>query len=121
VHHGDGTYSLISGESEILFVSLHRYDNGFFYPGKSGNPQNIGKGAGIGSKINIAWNTDTYEDNAPGDDEYIYAFERIVIPVLREFVPDLILVSCGFDAARDDPLGGCSIGPDGYAYLTTRL
>ena len=56
-----------------------------------------------------------------GDDEYYYAFEKIVIPVLKEYKPDIILISCGFDAAEGDPLGRMSLSPIGYTYMTKAL
>ena len=53
--------------------------------------------------------------------DYLHVFEHVVLPAARSFAPDLILVSCGFDAARGDPLGGYRITPEGYAHLTRLL
>jgi hypothetical protein len=57
----------------------------------------------------------------PGDAEYYLAFERVLLPIAREFDPDLVIVSAGFDAARGDPLGCCDVSPSGFAALTAQL
>lgn len=56
-----------------------------------------------------------------GDDEFLESFQRLFIPIAREFDPDLIIVSAGFDAAQGDPLGNCCVTPKGFAQLTTLL
>ena len=56
VHHGDGTQRKLEDDPSILFMSLHRYDYGFFYPGDSGSVENIGKGKGEGYNLNMPWN-----------------------------------------------------------------
>jgi len=66
--------------------------------------------------VNIAWSQDMM-----GNAEYMSAFDHVVMPIAREFDPELVLVSCGFDAARGDPLGGCDITPVGYAHMTAML
>ncbi len=55
------------------------------------------------------------------DAEYLACWEQVLLPVAREFDPDLVLVSAGFDAAMRDPLGGCLVSPEGYAHLLHRL
>ena len=122
VHHGNGTQKIFYNSSEVLFISIHRYDNGKFYPGphEEGNFSDIGENRGKGFNINIPWNTNGYISSI-GDDEYLYAFKTIVVPILREFQPELVLVSCGFDAAEGDPLGKLSISPLGYSYMTDQL
>lgn len=99
-------------------ISLHRHDHGFFYPGESGAPENIGKGKGEGFNINIGWNTDQEWGQSAGNNEYIYAFERIVIPLLKEFEAEIILIASGFDSHNNDPLGCCKLDYDGYSYMT---
>jgi acetoin utilization deacetylase AcuC-like enzyme len=125
VHHGDGTQELFYSENNPLQISLHRHDNGLFYPNISGKPSELGDKDGLGYNLNIAWNTNplsmSHTKASIGDDEYFYAFEKIVIPVLREYRPDVILVSCGFDAAENDPLGQMALSPIGYAYMTNQL
>lgn len=76
----------------------------------------VGAGSGVGANINVAWSGRGY-----GDAEYLAAFDRIVMPVGREFSPDLVLVSAGFDAAAGDPLGGMKLTSVGYAHMTAML
>lgn len=127
VHHGDGSQSLFYESDEVLFVSLHRFDKGRFYPcDKSADYKEVGKGKGEGFNINIPWNTynrviKSNKSSKVSDEEYISAFELIVIPILKEYQPDLILVSSGFDAAEKDQLGEMDVTPFGYYYLTRRL
>jgi acetoin utilization deacetylase AcuC-like enzyme len=123
VHHGDGTQEIFYKQDNPLLISLHRYDNGYFYPAKTGNQNEIGEDKGKWFNVNIPWNTEYYNisNSFIGDDEYYYAFETIVLPMLRDYKPDVILVSCGFDAAENDPLGGLALSPIGYSYMTNAL
>jgi histone deacetylase 6 len=122
VHHGDGTQDIFYKDNNPLFISLHRFDKGSFYP-CTGKFTEIGEGIGEGFNINIPWNTQHIinSQSSIGDDEYYYAFETIVLPVLKDYKPDVILVSCGFDAAENDPLGRMSLTPLGYSYMTYSL
>jgi acetoin utilization deacetylase AcuC-like enzyme len=124
VHHGDGSQEIFYDKSNPLVISLHRHDNGNFYPYGKGHFTDDGEAAGKGYNINIPWHCQfpyQYVDSYIGDDEYYYAFENVVIPVLKEYKPDYILVSCGFDAAENDPLGGLALSPLGYSYMTHAL
>jgi acetoin utilization deacetylase AcuC-like enzyme len=87
---------------------------------------NCGSGNGKGLKINIPLSYvnskfHQYDFQSPGDNEYIYIYNRIIEPILKSFNPEFILISSGFDAARGDPLGGFSVTPNGYFYLTKKL
>lgn len=62
-----------------------------------------------------------YKFQSHGDNEFIYLYKRLIEPVLKEFDPEFILISSGFDGARFDPLGGCNITPNGYFYMTKKL
>ncbi|KAL4427538.1 hypothetical protein ABPG74_019494 [Tetrahymena malaccensis] len=115
VHHGDGTQALTYDDHELLFISIHQYDEGAFYPFESGNLSKTGNGF----NINIGWNTSAFQ--SAGDDEYIYAFESIVIPALSEFKPEFIFISAGFDSAANDKLGRCQLTNVGYEYMSSRL
>ena len=95
-------------------MSIHRYGEGF-YPG-TGHPSEVGTGAGLGTSVNIAFTGTGY-----GDREYLAAFHRVVMPISREFGPDLVLVAAGFDAALGDPLGGMALTPAGFAQMTAQL
>ncbi|XP_052780772.1 histone deacetylase 6-like isoform X1 [Mya arenaria] len=117
VHHGNGTQHMFYEDPSILYISLHRYDGGFFFPGsQDGDFTRVGKGAGLGYNVNIPWHY-----GGKGDNEYLAAFQQIVMPIAYEFAPDLVLVSAGFDAAIGDPLGGCLITPAGYGHMTHML
>uniref|UniRef100_A0A1B0FCJ5 Histone deacetylase n=1 Tax=Glossina morsitans morsitans TaxID=37546 RepID=A0A1B0FCJ5_GLOMM len=114
VHHGNGTQHIFESNPNVLFISVHRYDNGAFFPkSKDGDFDAVGKGAGIGFNVNIPWNK-----KGMGDVEYVLAFQHIILPIAYEFDPQLILISAGFDAAIGDPLGGCKVTPEAYGLLT---
>nr|XP_007989811.1 histone deacetylase 6 isoform X3 [Chlorocebus sabaeus] len=117
VHHGNGTQHMFEDDPSVLYVSLHRYDHGTFFPmGDEGASSQIGRAAGTGFTVNVAWNGPRM-----GDADYLAAWHRLVLPIAYEFNPELVLVSAGFDAARGDPLGGCQVSPEGYAHLTHLL
>ena len=102
VHHGNGTQQMFYNDKHVLYISLHRYDHGKFYPSTpEGNYDMVGEGEGEGFNINIPWNGDAF-----GDPEYMMAFQNIILPVAYEYNPQLILISAGFDAAKGDPLSG---------------
>eukprot|EP00050_Salpingoeca_kvevrii_P017376 m.64561 g.64561 ORF g.64561 m.64561 type:complete len:468 (+) comp7527_c0_seq1:2-1405(+) len=117
VHHGNGTQNMFYDSSSVMYFSAHRFDGGSFYPCQpDAGPSFVGSGSGRGYNINIGWN----ERNI-GDAEYLAAFEHVLMPIAREYEPDLVLISAGFDAAAGDPLGGCKISPAGYAHMTHML
>ncbi|XP_033244999.1 histone deacetylase 6 isoform X3 [Drosophila miranda] len=114
VHHGNGTQHIFESNPKVLYISVHRYENGTFFPkGPDGNYDVVGKHAGAGFNVNIPWNK-----KGMGDLEYALAFQQIVMPIAYEFQPELVLVSAGFDAAIGDPLGGCKVSPEGYGLFT---
>ena len=117
VHHGNGIQHMFYNDSRVLYISLHRYDNGSFFPGSDdAGADKVGEGAGEGFNINIPFNR-----GRMGDSEYCLAFQQIVLPVGYEFNPDLVLVSAGFDAAAGDPLGGYRVTPAMYGHMTSQL
>uniref|UniRef100_A0A6Q2XTX3 Protein deacetylase HDAC6 n=1 Tax=Esox lucius TaxID=8010 RepID=A0A6Q2XTX3_ESOLU len=117
VHHGNGTQHIFEEDDSVLYVSLHRYEDGTFFPSsEDADYSRVGLGRGAGFNVNIPWN-----GAKMGDAEYLAAFHSVVMPVAREFDPGLVLVSAGFDAARGDPLGGYQVTPEGYANLTHLL
>jgi len=102
VHHGNGIQRMFESDPRVLYVSIHRYDNGTFFPcSEDANYDAVGKGPGTGFNVNIPWNS-----SKMGDTEYLAAFTNVVLPIGYEYCPQLVLVSAGFDAARGDPLGG---------------
>ncbi|XP_051709190.2 histone deacetylase 9 isoform X8 [Oryctolagus cuniculus] len=120
VHHGNGTQQAFYADPSILYISLHRYDEGNFFPG-SGAPNEVGTGLGEGFTINIAWTGGL--DPPMGDIEYLEAFRTVVMPVAKEFDPDLVLVSAGFDAleGHTPPLGGYKVTAKCFGHLTKQL
>ncbi|NUP06619.1 MAG: histone deacetylase [Polyangiaceae bacterium] len=107
VHHGNGTQEAFYKDPHVLFVSLHQYP---FYPG-TGSSMEVGEGEGKGFTVNVP-----LSPNA-SDLTYRAAFERIVLPVLEEYSPELVLVSAGFDAHARDPLAGMALSADGFRYM----
>ncbi|KAG8910506.1 Histone deacetylase hda1, partial [Tulasnella sp. 417] len=117
VHHGNGTQRAFYDDPSVLYISIHRYDDGNFYPcGPFGSMESCGEGDGLGTSVNIPW-----PGNGMGDAEYLYAFMRIVMPIAYEFAPELVIISAGFDAADGDDLGECHVSPAGYAHMTHML
>lgn len=120
VHAGDGTQTIFDSDDTILVISIHRGDRGFF-PAEPDqhNPytaSRVGTGKGAGFTVNIPWSA-----AGAGDSEYAAAFQCIVFPILSDFNPELIIVSCGFDAAEGDPLGGCHVTPPMYGAFVSLL
>jgi len=105
VHHGNGTEALFADDPTVLTVSLHQWP---FWPG-SGGP-----GASSDELVNVPLPAGS------GDAEYRAAFDSVVEPAVRRFAPDLVLVSAGFDAHRDDPLAEMQMTADGFRELARR-
>ncbi|XP_068454279.1 histone deacetylase 7 [Clinocottus analis] len=120
VHHGNGTQEVFYSDPSVLYISLHRYDDGNFFPG-SGSPTEVGSGAGEGFNVNVAWTGGL--DPPMGDAEYLAAFRSVVMPIAQEFSPDFVLVSAGFDAAEGNPapLGGYKVSAKCFSHLTRQL
>ncbi|XP_029995632.1 histone deacetylase 7 isoform X2 [Sphaeramia orbicularis] len=120
VHHGNGTQEVFYSDPNVLYMSLHRYDDGNFFPG-SGSPAEVGSGAGEGFNVNVAWTGGL--DPPMGDAEYLAAFRTVVMPIAQEFSPDVVLVSAGFDAAEGNPapLGGYKVSAKCFSFLTRQL
>lgn len=112
VHHGNGTQWAFYDDPSVFFTSFQQYP---FWPYDSGWYLEDGTGEGKGYNMNIPLPQGT------GDRGYLRAFDQLVKPVMREFAPDLIMISAGYDAHRDDPLGQQEITTSGYAMLTQRV
>jgi acetoin utilization deacetylase AcuC-like enzyme len=111
VHHGNGTQEMFWRDPDILYVSTHQFP---FYPG-SGDVDEIGEGAGQGYTVNVPLAA------GGGDDVYAAAFERIVLPVVESYAPELVLVSAGFDAAARDPLAQMQVSPGAFGWMAAAL
>jgi acetoin utilization deacetylase AcuC-like enzyme len=112
VHHGNGTQAAFYGDPTVLTISLHQDSN---FPPGSGTLEENGEGAGAGYNLNLPL--------PPGSGTGCYeaAFERVVVPALERFRPDLIIVASGFDASAMDPLGRMMLTPGSYGRLTRML
>jgi acetoin utilization deacetylase AcuC-like enzyme len=111
VHHGNGTQNTFWNEPRVLYFSIHEFP---FYPGTGGIHETGGPDA-PGRNVNVPWPA------GMGDAEYVAAFDRVLMPVAAAFAPDLVIVSCGFDAARGDLLGGMDLTEEGYVTMTERV
>lgn len=117
VHHGNGTQHAFYDDPRVLYLSIHRYDNGTYFPClPEGDFGAVGEGAGQGFNINVAWNQEGMSDG-----DYLTAFFQLVLPVAYAYNPELVLVSCGFDSCVGDPLGYCRVTAEAYAQLTHLL
>jgi acetoin utilization deacetylase AcuC-like enzyme len=107
VHHGNGTQAIFWAEPRVLYVSSHQYP---LYPG-TGAMDEVGEGLGKGFTVNLPMPAGL------GDGEYGHVYRTIVEPIGRAFDPELVLVSAGFDAHRNDPLAGMDLTDAGFAEL----
>lgn len=111
-HHGNGVQRMVQDDDDILYISLHGFNDGYEYPGE----QLSNYTTGSKNIINIPWNEDRMSDT-----EYMIAYLSLVLPVAYEFNPDLVLVSSGFDAAINDPLGRYKVSPAAYGHFIHHL
>jgi acetoin utilization deacetylase AcuC-like enzyme len=111
VHHGNGTNAIFHESRQVLFASIHQYP---FYPG-TGPLSDSGAGEGEGFSINLP------VPGGAGEDVFGGLVEHVVLPAARVFDPSLVLVSAGFDAHRDDPVGGCALESSSFAELTRQV
>ena len=111
VHHGNGTQWIFYDDPRVLYLSTHQYP---FYPG-TGAADDVGRGDGAGFTINVPLAA------GAGDADLDRVFREVAVPVLAAYDPELILLSAGYDAHVDDPLGGMRVTTGGYATLTSRL
>ena len=108
VHHGNGTQDIFYEDDSVFFFSIHQSP---LYPG-TGSSRERGSGKAHGTTLNVPM------PPGSGDDEYTRVFTDILIPALRDFSPEFLLISAGFDAHYLDPLAGTEITADGFATLT---
>src|SRR2546430_566723 len=104
VHHGNGTQHSFENDSEVFYASTHQYP---FYPGTGG----AGERGAHGTVHNVPLAAGT------SDRAFLDAWEKKICPALDAFKPELLLVSPGFDAHEDDPLGGLAVTTEGYREL----
>jgi acetoin utilization deacetylase AcuC-like enzyme len=111
VHHGNGTQHSFYRDPRVLFVSAHQYP---FYPG-TGAAGETGEGDGRGFTVNVPL------ESGCTDGDYALVCDRVIVPLLDEFAPELVLVSAGFDAHERDPLAHMRMSAAGFGALTARL
>jgi acetoin utilization deacetylase AcuC-like enzyme len=110
VHHGNGTQEIFYENPNVLYCSSHRY--GRFYPG-TGAANERGVGAGEGFTVNVPLNA------GAGDEVVERVYRETIFPRVERFEPQLLLISAGFDAHRDDPLGGLAMTERGFHRLAS--
>lgn len=115
VHHGNGTQHIFEDDPSVMYMSLHRYDGGHFYPG-TGAVTEVGHPGAEGTTVNVPWPCGGMRNG-----DYMAAFQHLVLPIAYEFAPDLVIISAGFDAAEGDPIGGCNLTPEVFAHMTAML
>jgi acetoin utilization deacetylase AcuC-like enzyme len=112
VHHGNGTQAIFWEDPSVLAISLHQDG---LYPARSGLLEQTGSGAGAGTTLNVPLPAGS------GAGAYLDAVDRVVVPALDAFAPELIVVACGFDAGALDPLGRMLLPAAAFGAMTERL
>ena len=112
VHHGNGTQAAFWEDGTVLAVSLHQDG---LYPAGSGAALERGAGAGAGTTLNVPL------PPGSGTGAYLEALDRVVVPALERFRPELIVIACGFDAGALDPLGRMLLPASAFGELTGRM
>ncbi|MBA3327004.1 MAG: histone deacetylase [Solirubrobacterales bacterium] len=111
VHHGNGTNDIFRSSDEVLFCSVHESPQ---YPG-TGPASDVGSGAGEGCTVNLP------VGHGAGDEAWTSLVEHVVHPLGRAYAPGLVLLSAGYDAHADDPLGGCAVTDAGFAAMAASM
>ena len=111
VHHGNGTQHSFEQDESVLYVSTHQYP---YYPG-TGSYREKGSGSGEGYTLNVPM------EAGAGDEEYLEAFEKTIVPELEDFEPEIILISAGFDGHRNDPLSAIGLSTGTFQKFTEML
>jgi acetoin utilization deacetylase AcuC-like enzyme len=111
LHHGNGTQNAFYSRRNVLYFSTHQFP---YYPG-SGFWSEVGSGDGEGFTVNVPL--------SPGktDDDYLFIFRRLLVPIAKAYKPEFILVSAGFDIFAGDPLGGMEVSIQGFGVLAAEL
>ncbi len=112
-HHGDGTQDIYWHDPDTLFISVHQ-DGRTLYPGSGFQTESGGPGA-AGTTINLPLPPRTSEEG------FLYVLDKVILPILEQFKPDLIVNSAGQDNHYSDPITNMNFSAHGYAELTNRL
>jgi len=108
VHHGNGTQDIFYDEPRVLYISAHESP---LYPG-TGSMEETGSGDGEGTTINIPLPAGS------SDTEYLEAFDQVIVPAVRRFAPQLVLVSAGYDPHWLERLAMMEVSVTGFARMT---
>jgi len=108
VHHGNGTQDIFYEDPNVMYFSSHHFP---FYPG-SGSTMEKGFGEAKGTTLNLPL------EGGSGDADYIEGYERHLLPAASDFMPEMVMVSCGFDSHFRDPIGGMEVTEAGFGRLT---
>ena len=111
VHHGNGTQNAFYDRNDVLYFSFHQTP---LFPG-TGGPGETGRGKGAGFTLNFPLLS------GKGDEDLLWIYQRVLLPVAEQFKPEFILVSAGFDISECDPLGGMRVSAEGFGRLTAAL
>ena len=111
VHHGNGTQEMFYDTAKVLYLSTHQYP---FYPG-TGWFDEVGAASGVGFTVNAPMPA-TF-----GDSEYLRVFDDLLLPIARQFKPEFVLISAGFDCHHRDPLGGMRVSEAGFTAMARRM
>jgi acetoin utilization deacetylase AcuC-like enzyme len=111
VHHGNGTEAIFYGSSRVLYSSIHQSP---LYPG-TGAATDFGSGEGEGYTVNLP------VPPSSGSDEFLALVQHVVAPIAREWRPELLCISAGYDAHRDDPLANCEVDDAGYGDMAATM
>ncbi len=111
VHHGNGTNDIFYEDNQVLFVSIHQSP---LYPG-TGAASEAGRGDGLGYTVNIP------VPAGSGDPLYRSIFDHVIVPLALDYKPELLLISAGYDAHREDPLADIHVSEEGFAAMTRSL
>ena len=111
LHHGNGTQHSFYDDPGVLYVSTHQYP---YYPG-TGAAEEAGQGSGEGYTVNLPLSAGW------GDAAIVPLFEEVIDPICRQFQPEFVLISAGFDAHTRDPLGGLTVTAEGFTALARIL
>jgi acetoin utilization deacetylase AcuC-like enzyme len=111
VHHGNGTADIFRRRRDVLFASIHQLG---LFPG-TGAVSDAGSGDGLGYTINVP------VPMGADEDIWLSVLEYVILPAAVEFAPQLVLISAGFDAHRDDPLGDCRLEASSFAHMACHV
>ncbi|KAF5289609.1 hypothetical protein FQR65_LT11800 [Abscondita terminalis] len=113
VHHGNGTQSIFYNNNQVMYLSIHKYAPKSFFPHSTdGHSSKCGEGDCAGYNVNIP-----LEGKHLSDNDYLTTFFNLVLPIVYSFAPEVVLVSAGFDAGINDPIGRYCVTPECFGHF----